>query len=830
MASMDVDFSDILAQSQSLSSGLASASRIPRLERQLDQIDKESKRILSSRGRDVEPSDDEAVQLFAQYGFETDKLEKSLQSVALLDRLEPYESFDDTDLDSLIRHEHEMLILGAMEENREKILRESHQADVLAMDSDWELLKREIVTLKRPPATALRDEHTVERQRSIFASPFRLAQQARLSVDTQRARADVLYNDAVKKILQSMINGEQQIRVAKEFESVAIAEKRGTHIEESFRIVKHIAHEENPALAAPQNVSPTLPNTLRGVLNYLHAQFLERKIRQTIASRPYAARRGGEPNILSEVTAYLRVLFEHDIPETIRDGPTVNGQPFWAHIFFLLRCGRLSTAVDLAKQTYQASEEYKAKIGNFAFFIDEYGARSRRLLSSSTFSRLVEEYNVRVRQSPDPFQRASYFIIARVKDVQEDSFSMLAQDYDVLFNSVEDYLWLRLNTVRADDELVMLRSFESRHLSIDEVQSEVLNFGASHFDPSGNRPFLFAQVLLLTGLYEEALKHVAQSSSVDLSDSMHLAVALHYHALISEGDPPMEDDQNPSFASFPDFIWRYVKHFAKSFPREACAYIFLLEDHLWRSTLLRRLILETRAFEVILGHGTASIGVIDELWVCTGEPEENKRAFISSVADAAANNGDTDAALELYSRCDEQDKITETLLHSLSHELTSSKASPKRREILQKALRHSANISSSRNPVLQRSYDIMLQLYQFFDLKADKAYAQAWDTLRDMNILPTRDEQLIQKSVEWKVGSRDLADELTDRIGDILVAAMECLAETYTSEKRRSRTEGGVELRSDVKTSARVLVNFAGILQLPSDVSAKIIKLEVLMS
>lgn len=48
---------------------------------------------------------DGALRLLSEYGFEADKLERSLQSVALMDRLEPYESVDDTDLDAFLRHQ-----------------------------------------------------------------------------------------------------------------------------------------------------------------------------------------------------------------------------------------------------------------------------------------------------------------------------------------------------------------------------------------------------------------------------------------------------------------------------------------------------------------------------------------------------------------------------------------------------------------------------------------------------------------------------------------------------------------------------------------------------
>lgn len=71
-----------------------------------------------------------------------------------------------------------MLILGALEENREQVIKASAEADDLAIEADWERLKREIVTLKRPQLS-LEETNQASSSPSTFASPFRLLPQLR---------------------------------------------------------------------------------------------------------------------------------------------------------------------------------------------------------------------------------------------------------------------------------------------------------------------------------------------------------------------------------------------------------------------------------------------------------------------------------------------------------------------------------------------------------------------------------------------------------------------------------------------------------------------------
>lgn len=223
---------------------------------------------------------------------------------------------------------------------------------------------------------------------------------------------------------------------------------------------------------------------------------------------------------------------------------------------------------------------------------------------------------------------------------------------------------------------------------------------------------------------------------------------------------------------------RYVRDFGKAYPRDASLYIFLLRDALWRDTLLRKLILDTREFDAIIGpprRGTASSmlstssgsGALDELWHFSGEPMEAKTALIVSTAEVAEAHGDRSTAMQLFSLSGKLEKVLRILVSVLSNELTNAKSSQRRREALELAAEHERLLSTASESLqdtrLERSFHIIVRLCQFFDLKAERQFTQAWQTLADTAVLPLRDDQLIAKSIEWKDGSRDLTEDLTDR-------------------------------------------------------------------
>jgi nuclear pore complex protein Nup93 len=61
--------------------------------------------------------------LLASKGFDAEKLSKSLNLIDVEHTFEPLEAIQDTDVESYLRHEHEMAIVAVIEEARRNVSR-----------------------------------------------------------------------------------------------------------------------------------------------------------------------------------------------------------------------------------------------------------------------------------------------------------------------------------------------------------------------------------------------------------------------------------------------------------------------------------------------------------------------------------------------------------------------------------------------------------------------------------------------------------------------------------------------------------------------------------
>jgi hypothetical protein len=59
--------------------------------------------------------------LLSKKGFDTEKLQVQLSRVELKDTFEPVEPLHETDLEGYLQHEHEMLLLTAIEEAKKEV-------------------------------------------------------------------------------------------------------------------------------------------------------------------------------------------------------------------------------------------------------------------------------------------------------------------------------------------------------------------------------------------------------------------------------------------------------------------------------------------------------------------------------------------------------------------------------------------------------------------------------------------------------------------------------------------------------------------------------------
>lgn len=88
----------------------------------------------------------------------------------------------------------------------------------------------------------------------------------------------------------------------------------------------------------------------------------------------------------------------------------------------------------------------------------------------------------------DAFRRVCYLLLTRVDASTEGgTLNLLDEDYSLLFNTIEDYLWFRLSLVRLESELPPPQSQAAKLLTLREVQQEIRSFGPAYFDPKGDR-------------------------------------------------------------------------------------------------------------------------------------------------------------------------------------------------------------------------------------------------------------------------------------------------------------------------------------------------------
>lgn len=108
--------------------------------------------------------------------------------------------------------------------------------------------------------------------------------------------------------------------------------------------------------------------------------------------------------------------------------------------------------------------------------------------------RFLSEYNQRIRylaSSSDPYKHALYKLIGRV-EINRRNVPGVTQ-------TTEDWLWFQLSLVRETEG-----AGEAPHekFGLRDLAKVLVKFGEGHFDPKGNKPMLYFQVLLLCGQFE----------------------------------------------------------------------------------------------------------------------------------------------------------------------------------------------------------------------------------------------------------------------------------------------------------------------------------------
>lgn len=897
---MDLDLSEVLAQSRATTARLeasvtkSGADSIPRLERALSQIDRESRRLAPAPSSD--PS--AALRLLSQRGIDTQRIERGLSDAArLADDPSVAPRVPDAHLDAHLAADHEAAVIDAISAAMSRIQQTSLAAVAAARDAEWEAAKRDLVALSAFPSRGARAEpHRAASSTApggVFASPFRVPmnqQHALLQMSSQshRGRGSAgggpmtpgsagrqtttasVYEAIVRRAVHARASPTTAVAVATEMDDaliealaprgdVALAPRHVQHLHAVFTALRYMSGEAAPDASLPPAegalgglfAAEDRRNVTLGAVRYLTLQFREEKMRRELEARPLDAARGGVPGLIGDLRAYLNLSFDRGVPPQLASGPSVAGLPLWPQLYFCLRAGDPKAALEIVKESLNGGATTSSSVMLFQECLAAYiESGVRRTLPEDLLSRLVHDYGMSAARGLDNYQRVCYVVLSRLDPAAGEKMALTEEDYSLLFFSIEDYLWLRLSIARLDGDPAPPGALAVYGLRLSSIQDEIVAFGPAHFDERGDSPVFYALILLLCGHFAAAVEYL-ESGARAVAEATHIAFVLYHYGMLrtptgsqaADKDAAVQDDQMACLAvPYDQLLWRYVSPFAAEDPAAAAVYLFTLRDAVVRNEYLEKLILETRAFTLLLGDGPVTApgrtrGVLEELWPLGGWDAavdgNDWMSMVSSAASMAERRGDRAAAATLHDLTGAVDKVAEIVMDKLSAELTSRGAPARARAITdarnyQERLRqrHAHGGGGVRaSIVILRSLDAVVRLAEFFDALWDGGQLErAWALVRGVGLLPESDGAIGAKVREASVGGGAWTAAVCDRLPDVIVGAMEVLAGLHAARRRGPDAE-------PVRNAARVLVNFAGLLpNVTADVSARLIRLEVLMS
>lgn len=211
----------------------------------------------------------------------------------------------------------------------------------------------------------------------------------------------------------------------------------------------------------------------------------------------------------NRIRAYVQVLYQgeegwHASLEML------NHQPFFARCFFLLRAGHIQDALDLASAP-ETEALLRTSEPNFVTYLQAWAQTypAHKPLSKNIRERFHAEYTQRIRSlsmagGADPFKIALYKLFGRA--------DLAKKNVPGVTDKTEHWLWLQLALIReesaeglsnappAQSQALVLGSGEK--FGLREFGTSLRKFGEKHWDPKGNRPGLYFQVLLMSGQFE----------------------------------------------------------------------------------------------------------------------------------------------------------------------------------------------------------------------------------------------------------------------------------------------------------------------------------------
>ncbi|EME26751.1 nucleoporin interacting component family protein [Galdieria sulphuraria] len=883
----ETNFAELLQKSLFLASRAEGTQRkqaldnTPLLPRGISQVDKEAKEMLARASRtggtpEIDPS---SIRLFSELNFDAESLGKEVRTFnAVENLLPPPETSLSSDLDSYILEQHEDAIFSTLEDSQAVVSEELRRKLDSAIETMWEKEKDKFLKqLSRHVSASFsesKDSTSNATSASLWSTPLDQTRTTPSShsstilgehkeytegVDLSAEFTNIVRNILERRVLDpvaqklgfsSLSNNLEDSKVSSS-SSLPIAQQFAKAISSHQHALKYFAFifEAISWICGERHVdfdgsyirdshlkegcvdlldSTQLKRSLQGSLRAMEEKFKEGRLVATIRSHPEQALRGGKPGLVEDIRAYLRVVFHNDFHSLAEDTQFLHRLPLWPQIFLALRCGDVHSAVKIAEE---ANAQLTANGLHFYEFIQEFFSNPDRCLSEDSLVQLSQEYSLVARRSSDAFLRVCYILIARCNPNIDEKWKLQESDYSIVLSSIEDYLWFHLSLVRLDEKQMPL-SLQAYRLQLIDVQQEIQEFGASYFDPKGERPLFYTMILTLSLQFAKAVDYLVKCDGF-LFYGLHIGLILYYYGILHNekewksiiGNHPNLSNQYRKQIQvllepydFDRCLWSYVQSIAKSRPLDAACYLYILRDTSSRMYYLKELILQSGEYESLLGFigpdGARRRGFIDQLERCLPEEDRNVQVSLVLATDSAieaAERGDIQAAVRLYDIAEEYDRLVAILAKTLSAELIHSRSSL-RSWLVEESRRYlkllsEKFISETNTSKWISTLKLLLSLVEFIDLVQQQKYEEAWTCICNLNILPTNERDVVAKSSQWQSVSDESDQLVAEKLSQVIVRAMDCLVALYQRTKESQRHSERSQLSPSTLSSHKLKEN-----------------------
>ncbi|KAI0028083.1 nucleoporin-interacting protein NIC96 [Vararia minispora EC-137] len=867
---MASDLSALLTDSKALTAQLHKPD-LPHVNLSLDQIEAQSRRLVSRQpGATVDSA--RANYLLAQAHVDAPALASSIQHLNASATFAPLQALQDTDVSGYLRHAHEQNIISTIEEARRETQADFYRALQDRASRDWEARKKRVfeeLGTRVGEQTRAVGENKGQSRGSVLA----LSTGPAPTLETQRKM--MAYNVPIVECNAARLKGvSYPIIHSLARATLSMNPDSAQQITQNYAILVKITNEP-PAIAPPEHAGAHMLNT--PILERKHAraylgdpnsrdavelrkqiargsrQALEEQyysvIDKTLQARPFEAKLGGDPSARNKIRSFLLVRYYRNGEWQDRI-ELVASQPLWAKLFYLVRTGHAEDALAEAIQ-YQKAIEHREDsfVTHFRTWLESPDRRrlSYRLPKAHR-DHIQSIFNAHMLHSAtvDPFKLALYKLIGKLDPGR--------RTVPLVTATTEDWLWFQLAMV--DEE-------ENRGLAA--LTETLLGYGRGHFEgPAGQknpRTGVWAAVLLMCGQFERAVSALLDNSDTYV-EGVHIAIALAYHGLLRVPSRTEMSDVTPltipqgggsPALSMQTVVWRYVRQFVKTDPKEALQYVYAVtlgadqplpsgpEQRELTWDLVRRIVVLANSgpvWDELVGgfrpDGSRFPGVISQAMpLLKLSPEEFHEHILQRAARDAQDADRHLEAIKLFNLAGDYTKVIMCLAQGLGKTVGQPAGGGQEgrdleqtaREIIRHYERMNRAVGCERDAVVK-----LLKIREAMEARAQSRHDRVLDIMESTNLVPleTDPAKMTRRTEEF----RNLHNSLIDNAPVYLVLTMDAIVANYRLAKATLASDANKRVALDTfRTKGRAIASYVGMLthRLPPEVLAHIHRLNVEM-